>query len=232
MAQAFRGNIIFPNKKETKFERYFNNRLIESDTYVGGHVEALKTGIYRSDFPQKFKIDKFAYQNLIDNIDKVIEFAIEVENELQCEDVVNIEEVKQQVTDKLKHFVNLSTSNIEVEPLIYHVDVSAMYPNIILSNRLQPVSIVNDEICTSCCFNLAENNCKRNLEWQWKVTYFPLIKKEYEDIKNNLLTEYDKYKTVDEKKLKTELVSRLKTYCTNVYKQMHANDTVLREDTV
>ena len=31
-----------------------------------------------------------------------------------------------------------------VEPLIYHVDVAAMYPNIILSNRLQPVAIVNE----------------------------------------------------------------------------------------
>lgn len=27
-------------------------------------------------------------------------------------------------------------------PLIYHLDVAAMYPNIILTNRLQPSSIV------------------------------------------------------------------------------------------
>lgn len=27
-------------------------------------------------------------------------------------------------------------------PLIYHLDVGAMYPNIILSNRLQPAAIV------------------------------------------------------------------------------------------
>ena len=71
MAQAFRGNIIFPNKKETKFETFYENHLIESDTYVGGHVEALKTGIYRSDFPQKFRVDKIVYKSLIDNIDKV-----------------------------------------------------------------------------------------------------------------------------------------------------------------
>ena len=28
--------------------------------------------------------------------------------------------------------------NVKVNPLIYHLDVAAMYPNIILTNRLQP----------------------------------------------------------------------------------------------
>jgi hypothetical protein len=32
------------------------------------------------------------------------------------------------------------------EPVIYHLDVAAMYPNIILSNRLQPAAIV-DQVC-------------------------------------------------------------------------------------
>lgn len=41
----------------------------------------------------------------------------------------------------------------EALPLIYHIDVAAMYPNIILTNRLQPVSIVNDQICSGCLFN-------------------------------------------------------------------------------
>ena len=38
-------------------------------------------------------------------------------------------------------------------PLIYHLDVAAMYPNIILTNRLQPPSIVTDETCAACDFN-------------------------------------------------------------------------------
>lgn len=67
--------------------------------------------------------------------------------------------------------------------MIYHVDVAAMYPNIILSNRLQPVSIVNEQICAGCIFNKEENNCKRNLHWQWKGEYFPLTRKEYEGVK-------------------------------------------------
>ena len=54
------------------------------------------------------------------------------------------------------------------KPLIYHIDVAAMYPNIILTNRLQPVAIVNDVICSNCYYNTPENDCKRELSWEWK----------------------------------------------------------------
>lgn len=60
------------------------------------------------------------------------------------------------------------------KPLIYHLDVAAMYPNIILTNRLQPVSIVDNKICSNCVFNSPENECKRPLEWQWKGEVYPL----------------------------------------------------------
>jgi DNA polymerase elongation subunit (family B) len=37
--------------------------------------------------------------------------------------------------------------------MIYHLDVAAMYPNIILTNRLQPVSIVSAADCAACVYN-------------------------------------------------------------------------------
>ena len=37
-------------------------------------------------------------------------------------------------------------------PVIYHLDVAAMYPNIILTNRLQPPSMVTPATCASCDF--------------------------------------------------------------------------------
>ena len=69
-----------------------------------------------------------------------------------------------------------------IEPLIYHVDVAAMYPNIILSNRLQPVAIVDEQICASCIFNKEANDCKRNLDWEWKGELYPLKKAEYQKV--------------------------------------------------
>eukprot|EP00971_Amphidinium_carterae_P174949 3468144-Amphidinium_carterae.1 len=44
-------------------------------------------------------------------------------------------------------------------PQIYHLDVGAMYPNIILSNRLQPSAIVDPEFCAACSYNDPENKC-------------------------------------------------------------------------
>ncbi|PHJ19692.1 dna polymerase family b protein, partial [Cystoisospora suis] len=37
-------------------------------------------------------------------------------------------------------------------PVIYHLDVSAMYPNIILTHRLQPPAIVDEDFCSQCPF--------------------------------------------------------------------------------
>ena len=45
-------------------------------------------------------------------------------------------------------------------PMIYHLDVGAMYPNIILTNRLQPSAIVDEATCAACDFNKPESNCQ------------------------------------------------------------------------
>ena len=80
---------------------------------------------------------------------------------------------------------------MNVEPLIYHVDVAAMYPNIILSNRLQPVAIVNEQICAGCVFNRESNDCKRELDWEWKGEMYPLNRHEFERVKLQLKTELE-----------------------------------------
>jgi DNA polymerase epsilon subunit 1 len=40
-----------------------------------------------------------------------------------------------------------------------------MYPNIILTNRLQPSAIVTDEDCAACDFNMPDKTCLRSMEW-------------------------------------------------------------------
>lgn len=99
MAQAFRGNIIFPNKQSEKFERFHNGKLIDSDTYTGGTVECLQQGVYRSDIPVKFKLQSEGYQKLIDETDDILKFAIKIESNSKVEDVENYEEVKAQVIE-------------------------------------------------------------------------------------------------------------------------------------
>lgn len=35
---------------------------MESETYIGGHVECLETGVFRSDLPTKFQLEPLAYE--------------------------------------------------------------------------------------------------------------------------------------------------------------------------
>lgn len=59
--QAYRANVICPNKHQSDPEKFHNNHLLDSETYIGGHVECLETGVFRSDLPTSFKLDKSGY---------------------------------------------------------------------------------------------------------------------------------------------------------------------------
>ena len=42
----------------------FEGHLLASETYVGGHVEALEAGVFRSDISTQFKIEPSAAQKV------------------------------------------------------------------------------------------------------------------------------------------------------------------------
>ena len=43
---------MFPNKHETVLNKQTEDgRVMESETYVGGHVEAIESGVFRADIP-------------------------------------------------------------------------------------------------------------------------------------------------------------------------------------
>ena len=72
-------------------------------------------------------------------------------------------------------------------PFIYHLDVAAMYPNIILTNRLQPSSMVDKSDCAACDFNQDANQCKKNMNWVWRGDYIPASNSEYLATKTQLM---------------------------------------------
>jgi len=147
MAEAYNRNIIFPNKKKENFEKFYNGHLLDSETYIGGRVECINSGVYRADLPTKFRLDPEAYQELINGIDKTFEFIAEKEAGISLSDVTNYDQVKAAIVEKLQKLKEAAEGGpYESKPLIYHLDVSAMYPNIILTNRLQPVAIVDDKM--------------------------------------------------------------------------------------
>jgi DNA polymerase epsilon subunit 1 len=144
--------------------------------------------VFRADIPCQFSLVPAALQSLIDRVDRDLTFAIEVENGLQRSDVTNYEDVKQEIVMSLEMLRD--TPFREEPPMIYHLDVGAMYPNIILTNRLQPSAIVSDSDCAACEFNRAENGCKRPMTWAWRGDYSPASSSDYSMIQRQLA--YDK----------------------------------------
>ena len=56
-------------------------------------MECLETGVYRSDIEYKFDMKPEGFQGLIDNIDRDMTFAIEVEGGIDRRKITNYDEV-------------------------------------------------------------------------------------------------------------------------------------------
>ncbi|MCD7471233.1 DNA polymerase epsilon catalytic subunit A [Datura stramonium] len=227
MVQAYKANVICPNKHQSDPEKFYGSKLLDSETYIGGHVECLESGVFRSDIPTSFKLDPSAYELLINNLDRDLQYAIGVEGKMDLESVLNYDEVKNAIMEKL---MKLQDNPLREEcPLIYHLDVAAMYPNIILTNRLQPPSIVSDEICTACDFNRPGKNCLRKLEWVWRGEMYMAKRSDYYHIKRQLESELvevgdgqrsKSFLDLPKAEQQIKLKDRLKKYCQKAYKRV------------
>nr|USW07830.1 DNA polymerase epsilon catalytic subunit A [Crypthecodinium cohnii] len=82
-------------------------------------------------------------------------------------------------------------------PLIYHLDVGAMYPNIILSNRLQPPAVVTQDFCNSCSYNDPSNQCKRVMDWKWRGELYMATRADVKSIMNEMESDNRRYNQKD-----------------------------------
>lgn len=91
------------------------------------------SGVFRADIKCKFRIVPTAIDMLMENTEKTMKHAIEVEEGVPLDLVTNFDEVCAEIKAKLQHMKDYPRR--DENPLIYHLDVGAMYPNIILTNR-------------------------------------------------------------------------------------------------
>ena len=275
MVEACTKDIICPNKQKDPAAKFTpRGNLLESETYIGGKVECLETGVYRSDIEYKFDLKPEGFQGLINNVDRDMTFAIEVEGGIDRRKITNYDEVRDspgalseintQAKGKSSNTVCLvchSNPQVKAEiieklellrdrpkrqetPYVYHIDVGAMYPNIILTNRLQPSAIVDDATCASCDFNQSRNNCKRKMQWVWRGDYNPATKGEYDRTKDQLMRENATttvtaggeekmaFQDLTESEQAKAVSDRLKLYSKNAYKKTKVTEEATRTDTV
>ncbi|KAL7468775.1 hypothetical protein ACHAXS_009012 [Conticribra weissflogii] len=237
MVEACTKSIVCPNKQIDPFAKFTaKGNLLESETYIGGKVECLETGVYRSDIEYKFEMKPEGFQSLIGNVDRDMTFAIEVEGGIDRRKITNYDEVRAEIVEKLE--LLRDRPNRMEKPYVYHIDVGAMYPNIILTNRLQPSAIVDDATCAACDFNQERNNCKRKMQWVWRGDYNPATKGEYDRTKDQLIRESitngaeQPFHELSEKEQAKKISDRLKLYSKNAYKKTKVTEEVTRTDTV
>ncbi|KAG0690580.1 DNA polymerase epsilon catalytic subunit [Pichia californica] len=237
MVQAYNENIVLPNKHMDPPERFYNGHLLESETYVGGHVESLEAGVFRSDLNYDFTIDPTAVDEVIADLKNSLTFAIVVEGGKKIEDVTNFQEVHDEIKEKLLLLKEKIKRN--EPPLIYHVDVASMYPNIMTTNRLQPDSMKSEEDCASCDFNRPGKKCDRRLTWAWRGEYYPAEMNEYNMIKNAAYSESfpAKYPNGPKRKFDdlpypdqvSHIKKKIADYSRKVYHRIKCTETVERE---
>lgn len=121
-------------------------------------------------------------------MDDALQFSITEEGGHSLDDVLNYDEVKASITEMLEE---LRDNPLRSDtPLIYHLDVAAMYPNIMLSNRLQPDSVVDEATCAACDYNRPGKQCQRKMKWAWRGEYFPAKLDEFKMVRNALEQEF------------------------------------------
>jgi len=237
MVQAYQKEIVLPNKHVQAKESFWEGHLLDSETYVGGHVESIEAGVFRSDIPVNFAVDPAAVDELIRDLDNALTFSITVEEKKSMDDVTNYDEVKEQIAAKLQNLK--ATPNRMERPLIYHLDVASMYPNIMTTNRLQPDSMISESDCAACDFNRPGKTCDRRLPWAWRGEYLPAKRDEYNMIRHALENEkFPAKNSTGNTRTFQELSAdeqaglirkRLQLYSQKVYHKIHDSTTIVRE---
>jgi len=239
--EAFRGNIVFPNKHvEVLNKMSEDGKVLESETYVGGHVEAIECGVYRADIPCRFRMVPSAFQMLYDDAERCMKRAIEVEEGVPMAEVTNFEEVLEDIKAKLEDLRDVP-ARLE-NPIIYHLDVGAMYPNIILTNRLQPSAMVDETVCAACDFNRPGAQCQRRMPWMWRGEVMPAGRSEYQRIQQQLETEkfppkfpggdHRAFHQLSKEDQAEAEKKRLAEYCRKAYKRTHVTKLEERFTTI
>lgn len=237
MVQAYQKGIVLPNKHKEPKETFWDGHLLESETYVGGHVESIEAGVFRSDIPVNFALDTMAIDELIRDLDAALRFSIIVEEKKAIEDIVNYDEVKAQILSKL---VDLKTKpNRHENPSIYHLDVASMYPNIMTTNRLQPDSMIQESDCAACDFNRPGKSCDRRMPWSWRGEFLPAQKNEYNMVRHALENERfpgkhpnspaRTFQDLGTDEQASMVKKRLSDYSKKIYHKIHETKTIERE---
>ena len=117
-----------------------------------------------------------------------------------------------------------------------------MYPNIILTNRLQPSAMVDEVDCAACDYNKPGATCQRRMPWMWRGEIMPASRSEFHRIQQQLETEkfppqfpggpQRAFHQLTKQERATFEKKRLSEYCRKAYKKTHVTKMEERYTTI
>jgi DNA polymerase epsilon subunit 1 len=74
MVEAYRANVIYPNKKTDarNAAKTYRGHVWNEEIYIGGHVEFLASGFFRADLPYQFQLNTKILDELLDSLDTTL----------------------------------------------------------------------------------------------------------------------------------------------------------------
>lgn len=140
-------NILIASKASGRTTHIYDNRVLKTQSYVGGSVESTVQGLYFNKFDDLFSFDETLYNDIVKNLPTIIE------NELlkfgkTKNDCLNLKEVYESVLSQLENCFKMQSKGCKYK--IYHFDVVAFYPSIMRTFKLQPHAIYFEKHCEYC----------------------------------------------------------------------------------
>ncbi|KAG8871302.1 DNA polymerase epsilon catalytic subunit [Tulasnella sp. 331] len=140
--------------------------LLASEAYVGGHVEALGAGVFKSYIPANFKFTPSAVKQLIDDLDAALKFCTWDESKMELSNATNYDEVKGKIQTALEEPRDT--------PLRFNGPL------------ILPPGLADEATCSVCDYNQTGKTCDRRMTWAWRGVCLPTQRDEYNMVKHAL----------------------------------------------
>lgn len=145
--------------------------VCKDETFVGGSVESSRPGIYDCKFEEPFDGCLLeSVRSIRDRVRDVLRHATESEG-IDC-DPGALDSTARRLRGELEDFLRDAEAKKRMSYGIYHYDVKAMYPSIILTYKLQPHAVRTEGPCCDDCVSMT---------WEWKARVYDMSPREYEE---------------------------------------------------
>jgi DNA polymerase epsilon subunit 1 len=155
LSRWYQWNIMAPNKAVRDTIEYYDGKPIKKKSYTGGDVELGEKGVFRVDFDWEIDLDPKRIRQIRDDAGIVVDMFCDRVYEETGKKVKNREQIKDIIRSKLEKMLAFG-KKYRGKVLLWHIDVKAMYPNIILTYKIQKHAIVTEEICKHCKLNTGD----------------------------------------------------------------------------